>query len=135
MKTQELKKLTVILFVALLSNFCTSKKSGEEDLELKRIKRIEKSVTDEIESNAEKISLIAVIFKQDEDTIKNILAPFIKNDYLNSEKQRSFKQIIDSISTKTLTPKSMIARLVFAFKYEAITKDEIVNKYIEEYSQ
>lgn len=90
---------------------------------------------DELSNYSEKIVLLSAFKKIPYDSLNLILIDYysITSDYTNSSDSSKFyseKAIID-ISEKYHITKRRVASLIFSFKYEMLTKEEIVDEELE----
>lgn len=121
--------LSFILLISCNSNNNDKKSSSEED------QTPEKSIADfRLDFDGEKIALLATIKQISQDTLFNIL-----KDYLEYMEEREYQYGLDSIrfianeaiefsSKKNGLPKNKVASLIFNFKYELLTKQDIIDE-------
>ena len=86
--------------------------------------------------NNEKIVLLSTIKKISYDSLNLILTDYssITSDYINSPDSSRFysDQAIRVLSTKYQMSKLKIASFIFSFKYEMLTKQDIIDNIIDE---
>ena len=130
------------LFI-LLQFFCSCQDSKPKKEEKKIISEIEKleKLNDNIERQLsyekEKIILLSEIRKIPFETVNLILRDyFVITDTVSSSDENSkqlFQSAIVKISDKYKISKSKIATLLFSYKYEMITKEEIEESAVEDF--
>ncbi len=130
-------KLTLpllILIIGILS--CNNSKPQKE---ISEKERIEESAKKELSDYSEKIVLLSTIQKIPYDSLNFILIDYysITSKYTYSDSLQFYsKKAITDISQKYHIAPSRIATLIFSFKYEMLTKEEIFEKAKEdEYEQ
>ncbi len=85
----------------------------------------------------EKVLLLSIIKGVEEETAKSILRDYLIYD-LDSfveEDNSKAKKVILEISEKHSLPVSKVASLIFSYKYEMITKEEVEESVIERIEQ
>lgn len=130
----------------LLQFFCSCQDSKPEKEEEKK----KMSVTEELEKlndnierqlsyEKEKIILLSEIRKIPFDTVNLILRDYLViTDTVSSSDENSkqiFQNAIVKISDKYKISKSRIATLLFSYKYEMITKEEIGESAVENFQE
>jgi len=89
----------------------------------------------EISSNSEKVMLLSVIKHISYDTLKGILVEYyshVDEHRLGDSLSVYSKNAIDKISEKYKLDPAKVAALIFSYKYEMLTKEEIGDNAIEE---
>lgn len=88
----------------------------------------------ELEFENEKITLISIMHGIPKDSVYLILRDYYaKNDLSFDIDSKSTENFIDTISKNRKMSKRKIASIIFSFKYEMQTKDEIEQDAIENY--
>lgn len=86
----------------------------------------------ELENAGEKIALLSILKNTPKDSITLVMRDYL----LNTENDSiPFEKVITSISEKYHISKHRIASIVFSYKYEALTKDDIENEVIDRMSE
>ncbi len=119
-------KLFFTFFILLLF-ICSCSKSKSKKLTDKE--KQEEASNEELSSQKEKIVLLAVIKRTSYDTLYLILKDYyvITADYLSTDSSRFYcEKAIELISEKYRIAKSKVASLIFSFKYEMLSKEEII---------
>ena len=130
------------LFILLLF-FCSCQHSKSKEETKKRLSDTEKleKINERIEDNLsydkEKIILLAEIRKIPFDTLNFILRDYyVITDTLSSSDKNSkylYQNAIAKISDMYKISKSKIASLIFSYKYEMLTKEDIEESAIENF--
>lgn len=125
-------QVTLLLIIIQGCNFSSEKEFTEKE----KLDAIYMSAKDELEDHTEKISLLASIKEQSYDTLYGIILDYhaITSDYelVTDSIAVISESAISSISRKYNLPKSKVASLVFSYKYEMQTKQEIIENYEEQ---
>ena len=84
----------------------------------------------ELESEDEKITLLSILKNTSKDSIILVM-----RDYLlkTENESMSHKDIINTISQKYNMHNRKVASIIFSYKYEMLTKDNITDDFIENY--
>jgi DNA integrity scanning protein DisA with diadenylate cyclase activity len=82
----------------------------------------------ELESEDEKITLLSILKKTSKDSIILVM-----RDYLSNTESDSipYKDVINKISQKNNISNNKVASIIFSYKYEMLTKDDITNEFTE----
>ena len=123
-----MNKFIQIIFLLLLISSCSKETKKELPEKAKTVSKYE--IADiELMDKKEKIVLLSIIKEVPYDTLYHILKDYYAaiNDYtfLSDKDVIICNKTINSISEKYKIPKSKIASLIFCFKYEMQTKQEI----------
>lgn len=82
----------------------------------------------ELESEDEKITLLSMLKNTSKDSIILVMRDYL----LNTENDSiPYKDIINKISQKYKISNNKVASIIFSYKYEMLTKDDITNEFIE----
>ena len=99
----------------------------------------EERAKDELSDYSEKIVLLSTIKKIPYDSLSLILTDYysITSDYINTSDSSKFysEKAINEISSKYHISKRRVASLIFSFKYEMLTKEEIADEELEKRMQ
>lgn len=83
----------------------------------------------ELRTNSEKLMLLSILKKIPKDTLQLILRDYIKKNPL--PEYVTAVDNIDTIAQKYNISKFKIASIIFSYRYEMLTKDEIEETAIE----
>jgi hypothetical protein len=90
----------------------------------------------ELSENAEKIGLISILKDIHPEKGNVVLRDYLAKTsaiFYQFEKEPSFfVNVVDTLAAKHNLSKKIIASIIFSYKYEMVTKDEIIDDYIEE---
>jgi hypothetical protein len=126
--------ITLIIIITLFTFFSCSKIAKKSDKPNKTKEEIAvENAERELESQGEKIALLSVLKECHLDTTRLILKEYL---YLNLQ-QKLYEDSIDfttldiikNISKKTNIKPKKIASIIFSFKYEMLTRDDIIIEY------
>lgn len=126
-------KLIVLMMVMLR---CNPKPTTEEKSDKKDISNM--LVQQQLTINKEKIYLLSLASKVPFDTVRLIIKDYYLNEYtvmfnnplsLTDSTIISYKESIQAISLKYHLSESKIASLLFSFKYEMRSPEEIIEEY------
>lgn len=134
-------KLYFILFIVSLFFYsCQHTKPKEEtkiSAESERFKKIRKRIERNLNYDKEKIILLSEIRKIPFDTLNFILLDyFVATDTILSFDKKSkylYQNSIVKISEKYKISKSKITSLIFSYKYEMLTREDIEENAIEDF--
>lgn len=120
------------LLIMLLAIFLFSCGDNKEKKVLSDKEMNEENARIELSDYSEKIVLLAAIKNISYDSLKFILTDYyaITSDFDNSSDSSKFysDKAINDISTKYRLPKSKVASLIFSFKYEMLTREEVTEQ-------
>lgn len=124
-----------ILLIILICFGCDRSEKNEKSFESIKNESSEDS-KEYVESNNEKIALLAVAKDIPYDTLKSILIEYYTAlnliDYFSNKKKtenikiESGEKLIIKISDKFNLPKRRVASLIYCFHYEMLTQDDII---------
>ena len=128
-----------VLYLATLATIIFScnksenkKKLNEEQIQAESYKNADF----ELESYKEKIALLSIIKNIPTDSLYLVIREYYSkteclegNEY---EDNYNYTKIVNAISLKLKMPENKIANLIYDFKYEMITKEDVENQLIEE---
>jgi hypothetical protein len=129
-----MKKLLLILILIVFG--CKDKKETEfiKEQEQRKEKGKVKNVSYAdmlLEMDAEKLMLLSILKKTPQDTLRLVLRDYLKENQYTE--YGNFTDNIDTISQKYHISKFKIASIIFSYKYEMLTKEEIEESAIESY--
>ncbi|QIH40281.1 hypothetical protein G7A72_16350 [Flavobacterium sp. Sr18] len=129
-----MKNIILLIFIIFCLNSCSNKK---EEKVLSKSEKLTDSyfqADSELEFENEKITLISIMRGIPKDSVYLILRDYYaKNDLSFDIDSKSTENFIDTISKNRKMSKRKIASIIFNFKYEMQTKDEIEQDAIENY--
>ncbi|MBK7884590.1 MAG: hypothetical protein IPJ81_13010 [Chitinophagaceae bacterium] len=128
-----MKRVFQIIFLFGIYS-CNSKK--EKELTQKEKQQSLYNIAEiELSNQKEKIALLSFIKKIQYDTLYLILKDYYAQTWNYSYKEDSVvincSDVINSISKKYNFPKAKVANLIFNFKYEMQTKQDIIDEFQE----
>ena len=133
MKNNFKQIFTVWLVVFSFISCNKEKKEPEKVLTEKEIEENKYSLADfELEENQEKIVLLSFIKKTPKDSIKLVIREYLME---TESKDSLFEESIEKTAKKYSIPLKKVASIVFSYKYEALTEDEVQEKVIEEMTE
>lgn len=126
------------LFLVLACNKSTKKQETKKELtEQEKALKKYKYAELELGYQKEKIFLLSEIKRIKYDTLYQILKEYIANtpEFIKYEKspEKDLAKIIEDISIKLELSKAKVASVIFSYKYEMMTQEEIVEKAADEY--
>ena len=132
-------KNTILMLLAILCLTSCSEKKEKKEKEDKKILTKSQKVTEsyaqadlELEFENEKIALISIMHGMPKDSVYSILRDYYAKNDLSCDIYNEFtEKFIDTISKNRKMPKRKIASIIFNFKYEMQTKEEIEQDAIE----
>lgn len=130
-----MKTALIILLIVLTSCTDETARNPEKSRTPTKESKEQRRYESEIESlDPEKIILFSVIYKLDKNKIADIIALYeTKIDY--SDDLDFIEKVIDTIAnTKNLT-KEKVAKIIFSYKYELLSKQEIEDNYLDDIQQ
>lgn len=120
--------LISLIIIFSCNNSKPQKKLSEKEKQKERAKV-------ELSNYSEKIVLLSAIKKIPYDSLSLILTDYysITSDYTNSSDSSKFysEKAINEITGKYHISKNKVASLIFCFKYEMLTKEEIADEEFE----
>ena len=126
----------LILVISLFFLSCGNKQSDEETSKLNKTKTNQTSTGFDFVTSLdnEKLALIAIMKNIPEDTLGLIMKDYIvatEDNWESIEKDFDYTKIVNSLSTKYKMKRTKIANIIFSYKYEMVTKDEIQENFRE----
>lgn len=127
----------LILALLILFTYCQPHPKKETKTESPQVTAARLAELD-LQFEKEKIYLLSVLYSIPHDTVYQILIEYSANDLAKiieghiDSTPNSFKEydeMITGLSRKYKQPKSRIASVIFSFKYEMVSKDEILEEY------
>ena len=126
-------KFTIPILIILISVLSCNNSKPEKILSEKE--KQEQRAKDELSYYSDKIVLLAVIKKIPYDSLNLILTDYYSttSDYTNLSDSSKFysEKALNEISIKYHISKRRAASLIFSFKYEMLTQEEIADKELE----
>jgi effector-binding domain-containing protein len=135
-----MKKFIQIISLLLIIYSCSSetkKEHSKKELSKKEIKALNYKLADlELSNQKEKIILLSTIKKVPYDTLYLILKDYYATisvfTYHSDSCVFIYNKTINSISKNYHLPKSKVASIIFSFKYEMQTKQDILDDVDQE---
>lgn len=124
---------TIILIFVLVLFACNSKNENREKSSIqKKADRLNENIKNLEDNQDEKITLYSIVTGVDKNTLITVISDYeTKKSY--SSGHGDIEKIIDTISFTRLIAKHTVAKIVFGYKYEMITKDDIVESLEQDY--
>jgi len=137
-----MKKVLILIFLIIFSacdnsSLKTKKESKNESKnEISDVETDDWYVDFTLRGDAEKIGLISIIKNVPQEQANLILRDYLlKTDgtdfYTISEIPNYMFKLVDSIAQKNNLSRKLTASIIFSYKYEMITEDELKEKYSE----
>ena len=125
-----MKKILIILIFLVIS--CKDKEPEKVITKApEKVVNPYSSADYDLSKNSEKLMLLSILKKIPQDTLRLVLRDYLKeNQYIE---YGNFTDNIDTISQKYNISKFKIASIIFSYKYEMLTKEEIEQSAIETY--
>lgn len=105
--------------------------------ETEKLQAVNDRIEDDLSSEKEKIILLSEVRKISFDTLNLILRDYyVITDTLSSSDQNSkyqYQSAVAKISDRYKISKSKIASLIFSYKYEMLTKEDIGESAVENF--
>ena len=124
-----------IIFILIILTSVLSCNNSKPKKALSEKEKQEQRAKDELSVYTEKIVLLSAIKKIPYDSLKFILTDYYSttSDYTNSSDSSKFyiEKALNEISIKYHISKRRAASLIFSFKYEMLTKEEIAEEELE----
>jgi len=134
---------TLFIFFNLLLFFCSCQhyKPKEETkkviTEAEKLQKFNDRIEDDLSYEKEKITLLSEVRKISFDTLNLILRDYyVVTDTVSNSDENSkylYQTAIAKISDRYNISKSKIASLIFSYKYEMLTKEDIGESAIEDF--
>ena len=128
-----MKKL--LLIITLISFISCSESNLSKSKAIEEEKSKDEILNDftEIVSNlrSEKITLISIIIDIPKDKTNSVIKEYLAKDsyLLRMEDPNYIEKIVDTIARKNNLSNKLTASIIFAYKYEMVTKNDIVDEY------
>jgi hypothetical protein len=122
--------LLIVLSIAVVAFYlCTQKKEQNKESKKDMINGKYWLADSELKDNREKITLLSILKNTSKDTVTIVLRDYLlftENDSI------SFEKVIAVISEKHQISKHRIASIVFSYKYEMLTQEDVIDDYLED---
>jgi hypothetical protein len=127
-----MKSIILLILTILSLNSCSHKKEKKIISKSHKVADSYSQADSELEFENEKITLISIIHGIPKDSVHLILRDYlVKNDLSFDIESKFAEKFIDTISKNRKMSKRKIASIIFNFKYEMLTKDDIEQDIIE----
>ncbi len=131
--------LIITIFVVSCQQSKSEKKAERVLTESERIAKVYEAVDDRLSEAKEEIVLLSEIRKIPFDTLNLMLRDYLaETDTLSAFDKNSevlIARAIARVSNKYKIPRARLASLIFSFKYEMLTKEDIEASAIEEFEE
>lgn len=128
--------VAIILFYGC-DNYKPKQEINVKQSETKKLEKVYERIKDNLSYDKEKIILLSEVRKIPFDTLNLILRDYyVVTDTLSSSDENSkylYQTAIAKISEKYRFSKSKIASLIFSYKYEMLTKEDIGESAVEDF--
>lgn len=124
-------KRTLQIILLLILTGCWSDKPSEQE----QIERINNRAAKEISRNIEKLSLLANIEEIEFNKVEIIITEYFKATFNRKSRPKNkedFENLVKSISEKVNLSQQKVSSVIFSYKYEMRTNEEIGEKYLKE---
>ena len=129
-----MKNIILLIFTIFCLNSCSNKKEEKVLSKSEKLTGSYSQADSELQFENEKIALISIMRGIPQDSVYLILRDYYaKNDMSFDIDNKFTEKFIDTISKNRKMSKRKIASIIFNFKYEMQTKDEIEQDAIENY--
>lgn len=129
-------KTTLIILLMVLTSCAdeTAKKPEKSRTPTKEYKEQRRYERELRFLDPEKIVLTSIIYKTDKSKIADIIALYeAKIDY--SDDLDYIEKVIDTVAKTNNIIKEEVAKIIFSYKYELLSRHEIENNYLDELQQ
>ena len=110
--------------------------SNAKQNEEERVRQLYTSIEKILSHENEKLQLTSIIYNIDVEKIYDIIKEYYvqmpQKGIYDTKSTILFKNFIKSMSEKNLISEQIIASIIFTYIYEVRTKEEIVERYIED---
>ncbi len=128
-----MKLFNAVLFLLIINTSCEDSESKNQ---LSEKEKLYAEAETELSDQKEKIVLLSAIKKISYDTIFSILKDYYSHtsEYSSSSDSSRFfsEKAMELISKKYQISINKVASVIFSFKYEMLSKDEIIEEFIED---
>jgi len=129
--------IIVLIFLYSCQQSKVEKETKETITKTEKLQKVIESIEDNLSHEKEKIILLAEIRKIPFDTLNFILRDYyVAIDTVSSSDKNSkylFQSSITKISDRYKISRSKIASLLFSYKYEMLTKEDIGESAVEDF--
>lgn len=127
----------IYLFLIVVLSSCSnsSAESKVKDVEQKPVLERKSYIIEMfLKSDAEKIGLLSVIKNVPQEKTNSVLREYLLKTFISEEFKANknseyIEKLVDSIAIKNKLPSILTASIIFSYKYEMTTKDEIIDDY------
>lgn len=131
-----MKKITLLILTIFTLISCFHKKDKKVLSKKEKISQSSSMADSELEFENEKISLISIMREIPKDSVKMILKDYYSKYYSSIDIEDKYtEEFIDTISRNRKMSRQKVASIIFNFKYEMRTKQEIEQEAIENYEE
>ena len=128
-----------ILYIAFVIVFSCRPSESNKENEIKSDLELEYDLADmSLTMDAEKVQLISLAKEIPITKVKGVLREYLVKTrfdlFEKMEEEGYYLKIIDTIAKSQKVSKKRAAIIIFSYKYEMITEEEILEKYSDEYN-
>lgn|SRR5690606_19035215 len=130
----KLKNQTKGLLLILISLFLICSCNKEQKTKITKTEKIAKRYELEEELlDYEKVALYSIINNIDKEKVKAVIIDYnVKTDYNIDLNLDYIEKVIDTISINRNIDKKEVAKIIFGYKYEMVTKEEVLESTYEQ---
>ena len=134
-------KSLIIFFAAIIFYGCDNsqpkEKIKQKQTETERLEKVNSRIEEDLSYEKEKIILLSEVRQISFDTLNLLLRDYyVVTDTVSSSDEHSkflYQSAIAKISDRYKISKSKIASLIFSYKYEMLTKEDIGESAVEDF--
>ena len=123
------------LITILCFSSCSKKESTKNEVSNDNTEKLTTFSDLIIENDQEKISLLSIMKNIKQDTLSLVLRDYLdetEQTYDSKNSKIEYKNIIKSLSKKYNISEHKIANIIFSYKFEMVTEDEIIENSVNE---
>ena len=122
----------ILLSILISTQSCKPTESDIEQTKEKEIIHSEFAYGESLVSfSGEKVGLISLIYDVPLETVKSVLSEYL-TDASSWDSPENTSQRIEEVAKRNGLSSKLTSKIVFTFHYEVITKDEIIEEYIDD---
>jgi Zn-dependent peptidase ImmA (M78 family) len=121
-----------VLMICIACNNSSKEKSSNEN-EITELEKYYQVADMFLEFDAEKVGLLSIIKEIPQEKVNSVLRDYLAKTLGNSlfslEDPKYIVKVVDTIAEENGLSKKMTASIIFTYRYEMITEDEIIEEY------
>lgn len=128
-----MKNIIILFLLSVIFYSCN--RTSNKNKPIKSIMEVNYELADEyLESDIEKIGLLSVSINIPIEKSYSVLRDYIAKTHNIKEMKNPdyYVKVVDTIAINNNLSKKITASIIFSYKYEMITRNEIIYDYIEE---